>query len=103
MYRKFSSFEELVNDFLSRDGIAVRYADEDNVIRDISYREFAKLILSEALHVKAECSSVEVIRDEQTPETLVNIFAHVMASCDILVADPLVPEVMPSSQGVSGT
>ena len=92
MYKKFSSFEELVNDMSSRDGIAIRYADEDDKIRDISYREFAEMIRSETIHVKAVCSSVEVIRDEQTPDTLVNVFAHVMAGCDIIVADPLVPE-----------
>ena len=92
MYRKFSSFEELVNDFLTRDGIALRYADEEDNLCEISYAELAEMIMSETLHIRAECSSVEVVLDEQSPETLVNIFAHVIAGCDIVIADPLVPE-----------
>ena len=92
MYRKFSSFEELVNDFLLRDGIALKYADADDTIREISYAELAEMIISEMRHIKAEDSSVEVVVDEQSPSTVVNIFAHVMAGCDIILADPLVPE-----------
>lgn len=92
MYRKFSSFEELVSDMSTRDGVAIRYAGENDIVRDISYSGFAEMIREETLRVKAECSGVEVIRDEQDPETLVNIFAHVMAGCDIIVADPMIPE-----------
>lgn len=92
MYRKFSSFEELVSDMSTRDGVAIRYAGEDDIVRDISYSGFAEMTREETLRVKAECSGVEVIRDEQDPETLVNIFAHVMAGCDIIVADPMIPE-----------
>ena len=92
MYKKFSSFEELVNDRSIRDGVAIRYAGEDDIVRDISYSEFAEMIRAEALHVKSDRSAVEVIRDEQDPATLVNIFSHVMAGCDIIVADPMVPE-----------
>ena len=92
MYRKFSSFEELVKDFLSRDCIALKYADADDNILEISYAELAEMIISEMHHIKAENSSVEVVVDEQSPSTVVNIFAHVMAGCDIILADPLVPE-----------
>lgn len=92
MYKKFSSFEELVKEMSLRDSAAIRYAGEDEVIREISCKEFAEMIEAECFSVKAECSSVEVIRDEQTPETLVSIFAHVIAGCDIILADPLVPE-----------
>ena len=92
MYKKFSSFEELVNDMSIRDGVAIRYAGEDDIVRDISYSEFAEMIREEALHVKSDRSAVEVIRDEQDPATLVNIFSHVMAGCDIIVADPMVPD-----------
>jgi long-subunit acyl-CoA synthetase (AMP-forming) len=92
MYRKFSSFEELVNNFFSRDGIALRYADEDDSIHDISYAELAGMIQNEVLHIKAENSSVEVVLDEQSPDTIISIFAHVIAGCDIIIADPTVPE-----------
>ncbi len=92
MYKKYSSFEELVNDFSSRDGIALRYADEEDKISELSYVKLAEMIRSETFHVKAECSDVEVVLDEQSPETIVNIFAHVMAGCDIIIADPMVPE-----------
>ena len=92
MVKKFTSFQELVADFRNRSGVALRYADEEDVPHDITYKQLADMIFSETLHVKAECSSVEVVRDEQTPETIVSIFAHVMAGCDIIVADPLVPE-----------
>ena len=92
MVRKFTSFEELVADFPDRSGPALRYADEEDNIHDISYPELAERIRSEMLHVKAACSEVEVIRDEGTPGSLIDIFAHVMAGCDIIIADPMVPE-----------
>ena len=92
MLKKFSSFEELVADFPSRSGVALRYADEDDVIHDISYADLAGMIISEMHHVKAECSNVEVLLDEGTPDSLISIFAHVMAGCDIILADPMVPE-----------
>ena len=75
-----------------RDGVAIRYAGEDDIVRDITYSEFAEMIREETLRVKAECSVVKVIRDEQDPDTLVNIFAHVISGCDIILADPMVPE-----------
>ena len=93
MYKKYSSFKELVDDFELRDGIAVLYADEDDVLHEISYKDLAAMIRSEVFHIKAECRSVEVVLDEKTPESLVNIFAHVIAGCDIILADPSVPEI----------
>ena len=92
MVRRFTSFEELVEDFRGRSGVALRYADEDDSIHDISWPELAERIISETCHVKAACSEVEVIRDEGTPESLIDIFAHVMAGCDIIIADPTVPD-----------
>ena len=92
MYRKFSSFEELVNDFLSRDGIALRYTDEEDNIHNMCYADLGARILSEVLHLKAECANVEVVTAEQTPESIISIFAHVISGCDIIVADPMVPE-----------
>ena len=92
MTKRFSSFEELVNDFLSRDGIAIRWGDMDGATGEVSYKEFAEMITSEVFHVKAECSSVEVVRYEQNVTSLVDIFAHVIAGCDVIVADPRVPE-----------
>ncbi|MBR2389910.1 MAG: acyl--CoA ligase, partial [Mogibacterium sp.] len=90
--RKFSSFEELVNDFLTRDSIAIRCGDMEGNTSEVSYRDFAEMIISESFHVKAECSSVEVVRYEQTVDSLVDIFAHVLAGCDVIIADPRVPE-----------
>ena len=92
MYKKFSSFKELVSDFETRSGTALRYADENDSICDISYPELAAMIQSEMRSIMAENSSVEVVFDEQSPETIVKIFAHVMAGCDIIIADPLLPE-----------
>ena len=92
IYRKFSSFEELVNDFLTRDSIAIRCGNLAGETSETSYREFAEMIISESFHVKAECSSVEVVRYEQTIDSLVDIFAHVLAGCDVIIADPRVPE-----------
>ena len=92
IYRKFSSFEELVNDFLTRDGIAIRCGDMEGETSEVSYRDFGEMIISESFHVKAECSTVEVVRYEQTVDSLVDIFAHVLAGCDVIIADPRVPE-----------
>ena len=92
IYRKFSSFEELVNDFLTRDGIAIRCGDMDGTTYEVSYSDFAEMIISESFHVRAECSTVEVVRYEQTVDSLVDIFAHVIAGCDVIIADPRVPE-----------
>ena len=92
IYRKFSSFEELVNDFLTRDSIAIRCGNMEGETYEVSYRDFGEMIISESFHVKAECSSVEVVRYEQTVDSLVDIFAHVLAGCDVIIADPRVPE-----------
>lgn len=92
MHKRYSSFEELVRDFAGREGIAIRCGDMDGMTSEVTYREFAEMIISETFHVKAECSSVEVVRYEQNVESLVDIFAHVMAGCDVIIADPRVPE-----------
>ena len=92
MPKLFSSFEELINDFSSRDGIALRYGDMEGATGEISYKELGEMITSEVFHVKAACSSVEVVRYEQNVESLVDIFAHVIAGCDVIIADPRVPE-----------
>ena len=92
IYRKFSSFEALVNDFMIRDGIAIRCGDMEGNTSEVSYKDFSEMIISESFHVKAECSSVEVVRYEQTVDSLVDIFAHVLAGCDVIIADPRVPE-----------
>ena len=92
MYKKYQSFEELVRDFAVREGTAIMYAGGDGEIHHVSYRDLAEMIISESYHVKAECSAVEVVRYEQTVESLVDIFAHVIAGCDVIIADPRVPE-----------
>lgn len=92
MYKKFSSFEELVLDFKKRDLVALRYADDEDNIHEFSYAELAEMIISETERIKAKHGDIEVVRDEQSPETIVSIFAHVMADCDIIMADPMVPD-----------
>ena len=92
MYKKFSSFEELVLDFKKRDLIALKFADDEDNIHEISYAELAEMIISEMERIKAKHGDIEVVRDEQSPETIVSIFAHVMAGCDIIMADPMVPD-----------
>lgn len=92
MYKRFESFRSLVDDFLERDAPAIRYEAEGGEVRDISYKELGRMISSEVLHVKAACSTVEVIPYEMDPESLVDIFAHVIAGCDIIIADSRMPE-----------
>lgn len=91
-YKKYSSFEELITTFYSRDGIAIRCGDMEGATSKVSYKDLAEMIISESYHVKAECSSVEVVRYEQTVDSLVDIFAHVIAGCDVIISDPRVPE-----------
>lgn len=92
MSKKYTNFTDLVSGFAGREGIALRYADEGDNIHDISYAELGAMIISEMHHLKAECANVEVVNAEQTPESIVDLFAHVMAGCDIIVSDPMVPE-----------
>ena len=92
MYRQFVSFEELVSDFRSRENTALRYADEEDNIHNISYPDLAEMIEAEAARVRAECSTVEVIYAEHTVRSVASIFAHVIAGCDVIVADPMMPE-----------
>ena len=47
IYRKFSSFEALVNDFMIRDGIAIRCGDMEGNTSEVSYKDFAEMIISE--------------------------------------------------------
>ncbi|MBQ6315348.1 MAG: acyl--CoA ligase [Mogibacterium sp.] len=92
MYRQFVSFEELVSDFRSRENTALRYADEEDNIHNISYPDLAEMIEAEAARVRAECSTVEVIYAEHTVQSVASIFAHVIAGCDVIMADPMMPE-----------
>ena len=92
MYKRFESFESLIDDFKERDSVAIRYETKDGEVRDISYKELGETISSEVLYVKAACSTVEVIRYELDPNSLVDIFAHVIAGCDIIIADSRMPE-----------
>ena len=92
IYRKFPSFEELVNDFRTRDSIALLCGDFEGNTSEVSYKDLAEMIITESYHVKAECSDVEVVKYEQTVDSLVDIFAHVLAGCDVIIADPRVPD-----------
>ena len=92
MVRKFTSFEELVADFKNRSGVALRYADKNDNIHDISYPDFADLIIAKKYRARAECVEVEVIPDERTPESIVGMLAYVMAGSDLIIADPMLPE-----------
>ena len=92
MPEKFSSFEQLVNGFYEREGTALLYAGSDDVMQSLSYKELADMIMTESCRIRASCTSVEVVKDEQTPESLADIFAHVIAGCDIVLADPSVPD-----------
>lgn len=89
-HRKYQSFEELINDFMLRDGIAICSCDTDGSVTEVSYKDFAEMIISESFHVKAACSTVEVIRYDQTVESIVDIFSHIIAGCDVIIADPRV-------------
>ena len=103
MYKKYSSFKELVSDFQKRDLIALRYADDEDNLHDITYAALAEMIFAETERIKAGHSDVEVVRDEQSPETIVSIFAHVMAGCDIIIADPMVPDDAVSKADAAAT
>ena len=92
IYRKFSSFEELVNDFLARDGIAIRCGNMEGETSEVSYRDFGEMIISESFHVRAECSSVEVVRYEQTVDSLVDIL---MLSLPIRVFRKVLTHTLP--------
>lgn len=91
MIRKYTSFEELVASFKERDGIALKCTEDGKITQEISYSALADMIISEMYHVKAECSTVEVLNTERTPESLVDIFAHVMAGCDVVMSNAAVP------------
>lgn len=91
MIRKYNSFEELVTAFKDRKGIALRYTEDGKNITEITYTALADMIISEMYHVKAECSTVEVLNTEHTPESIVEIFANVMAGCDIVMSNIAVP------------
>ena len=92
MHKKYSSFEELIKDFAEREGAAILYARDDCTISEVTYKKLADMIISESYHVKAACSSVEVIRYNQDVDSIVDIFAHVISGCDVILADPRMPE-----------
>jgi len=95
---QYKSFEQLIGDFNKRQGVALRYARDnddlagDDVICEVTYPDLAEMIMSEVYNLKAECKTIEIIRAEQSLETVIDIFAHVIAGCDIVMADPLIPE-----------
>lgn len=92
MYKKYQSFEELINAFMMRDGIAIRSCDTEGSVKEVSYKDLGEMIISESFHVKAACSTVEVVRYDQDVDSIVQIFAHIIAGCDVIIADPRVSD-----------
>ena len=89
---RYYSFEELVILFTSRTGTALEYADENDVIHTVSYSELADKINSAVAEIRASGARVDAIYAEHTPETIVRIFADVIAGCDVVIADPVVSQ-----------
>lgn len=92
MVRRFGSFEELAEDFIQRDGIALRCISDEGFMSELSYAELGEMMMSESYSLRAECSTVEVIEAERTIDTVVRIFACVIADCDIILAEKHTPE-----------
>ena len=92
MYKKYTSFKELTDDFVSRSGPAIIYCGNDGVKHEISYAELADMINAEAAHIRAMCGFAEVVRADHSVETVVSILAHVIVGADVIITDPMVPD-----------
>ncbi len=88
MIKRYSAFEELIEDMKDRDGDAFLVAsEEDKSISHITYKEFAEMVESEIYSVRAACSTLEVVPGERKIENIVRIFACAIAKCDVIISD----------------
>ncbi len=101
MYTKYTSFKEIADDFLSRTGTAVIYADENDAVHEVSYPELADMIYAEVSHLRAVCSIAEVVRAERSLETIVSIMAHIIAGADIVLGDPMMPDEIAENAAIA--
>ena len=87
MNERFTGFRELLG-FRAESGLpALRY-ERDGALRTLSYRELCGLVLErKKLALKEEAGRV-LIATAPSPETVVSIFAHVLAGQDVVLADP---------------
>ena len=97
--RRFYSFLELIEDFETRESAAFAYAagaagedeDEDAPEQELSYRELAAMIRARADQVRAAGTVVDVISVTNSVESVVRIFADVIAGCTVIMSDPMIP------------
>ena len=86
--KRYVTFTELVNSFRNRAGNALVY-DLGGSICTMTYRELASAIFEEADKITKPSS--EVILADHTPETIIKLFASVIAGCNVILADPDLP------------
>ena len=97
--RRFYSFSELIQDYDTRNSSSFVYAEEtveDNVedssLQELSYRDLAAMIRERADAVRAVGTAVDVVPVTNSVEAVVRIFGDVIAGCDVVMADPMIPE-----------
>ena len=89
----FDTFESLLGEFRKRTGTALLFEDRNfpGGKGFLSYKDFASLIASKADQIRSEGRTADFVRAAHTPDTLVTIFADVIAGCSVVLLDPGLP------------
>ncbi|MBQ6622553.1 MAG: AMP-binding protein [Mogibacterium sp.] len=85
---RYSDFKELIRSFRHRSGAALEFAEEGGEISRIFYPELAERILNRSRELEG-FPAVRILPAEQTPETVIDIFAEVIAGHDLILCDPM--------------
>ena len=88
---KFDSFRELTEDFGRREGVALVFSAEGGDICKVSYKELADRIWKRTAELDGKGPGTDVVIAAPTVDSIVEIFAEVVACRCIIMADPMMP------------
>ena len=89
---RYYSFAELTEVFASRQNVALEYAEDDGPVMQITYSQLADMIRAAADYVRSSGQTVRVIKTMHSPACIADIFGSVIAGCDIIMSDEMIPE-----------
>ena len=78
--------------FAARQQTALEYAEDEDQARQITYPQLAEMIRSAEAYVRESGQTVRVIRTNHTPACIADIFGSMMAGCDVIMSDEMIPE-----------
>ena len=91
--KKYISFSEMTASWKDRTQPALMF-DRDDSVETMTYGELYAAVLEEADRIRTldGAENVSILVTDHSPETVISIFARVIAGVDLILADEQVPE-----------